>query len=111
MQGDAFVFQGPPKSFDKDIVEEAAFAVHGNTEAVPPQTVRPSEGCDLRTLVGIHDLRGAKPVDRLIQCLVPLPGRRFAKQICREGQKSASSALEMRQAKTLRVCQSMMATK
>ena len=97
----------------------------------PLQPVGPVEGRELTALVGIHDLRRAELVDRLVQSLEaelglkrvrypagqhlagepvhalrrlktiayrpkdghqieeafphPLPGRRFAKQICREG--------------------------
>ncbi len=89
--------QGSPQTFDKDVVEAASFAVHRDPGPGPLQPVGPSEGCELRSLIGVHDLGRAELVDRLVQSL---------------DAKVASSVLEMRQASTLRVVnQSMMATR
>lgn len=30
MQINTFIFEGPPKPFDEDVVHEAAFAIHGD---------------------------------------------------------------------------------
>ncbi|KPN62568.1 hypothetical protein AKJ29_10225 [Aliiroseovarius crassostreae] len=93
------------------VVELDPSAERGDADAGSAQLVGPDKGRELRTLIGVHDLWRAEAGDSLLQCLVPLPDRRFATQICREGQNSASSVFEMRQANTLRVCQSMIATR
>ena len=41
VQVNAFVFQGPPQSFDEDIVEEPTIAIHGDPYTGFFQTVGP----------------------------------------------------------------------
>lgn len=69
MQVDAPVFQGSPEPFYKNVVEEAAFSVHRDPHANPAQPVRPGEGREQRSLIGIHDLGRAEIVDGLVQRL------------------------------------------
>ena len=92
----ALIFQRSPQALDHDVVEATPLAVHRDPRADPLQPVRPGEGRELRALVDVHDLRRAEVVDRLVQCLDP---------------EVTSSGLEMRQASTLRVNHSMMATR
>lgn len=68
-QIDAFILQRPPATFNEDVVEVSGFAVHGDLGLGPLQAVGPVEGCELATLVGIHDLGRAKLVDRFVQRL------------------------------------------
>ena len=69
VQVDAFILQGPPEAFDEDVVEAAPLAVHRDPGADPLQPVGPCEGRELRALIGIHDVRWAELVDRLVQRL------------------------------------------
>ena len=67
MQVDAFVFQGPPEPFDKDVVEEPALAIHRDTHTGSARPVGPGKGRELRTPIGVHDLWRAEPGDGLVQ--------------------------------------------
>ena len=95
VQIDAFVFQGTLQALDEDVVETTALAVHRDPGADPLQPVCPGKGRELGTLIGLHDI-GA-------------PDRWMA-SFSASTQKATSSVLEMRQAGTFLVDQSMMAT-
>lgn len=69
VQVDALVFQASPQPFHEDVVEEPAFAIHGDPHAGPSQPVRPGEGRELTALIGIHDLGRVEPGDGLGQRL------------------------------------------
>ena len=67
-QVDAFILQGPPEAFDKDVVDAPAFAIR-DPGADTFQAVGPSKGRKLRSLIGVHDLGRAELVDHLVQGL------------------------------------------
>ena len=69
MQIDALVFQGALMPLDKDVVEEAAFPIHRDPRARPAEPIGPDEGCELGSLIGIHDLGRSALVDGLGQRL------------------------------------------
>jgi hypothetical protein len=69
VQINALVLERAPPPLDEDVVKEPALAVHRDANAHPSQPVGPREGCELAALVGVHDLRAAELVNRLIQCL------------------------------------------
>lgn len=69
VQVDALVFREAPEPLDEDVVEKAAFSIHRDADGGSAQTVCPGKRGELRSLIGIHDLRRAEPGDRLIQCL------------------------------------------
>lgn len=96
MQIDAFVFQGPPQALDEDIVDAPPLAVHRDAGSDAFQPICPSEGRELAALVSVHDCGRAEPVDGLVQRL---------------DAEVRFGVFDMRQARTLRVNQSMMATR
>ena len=59
VQVDALVFEGSPKPLNKDVVEEAPLAVHGDADPGLLQAVRPRPRRELAALVGIEDIRTA----------------------------------------------------
>ena len=65
MQIGSLVFQGALQPLDKNVVEEAAFPIHRDPHARPAEPIGPDEGCELRSLVGIHDLWRPEPVGGL----------------------------------------------
>jgi len=69
VQVDAFILQGPPQAFYEDVVQIAAFAIHGDLGLGPLQPVGPVEGGELAAVIGIHDLGRTELVDGLIQRL------------------------------------------
>lgn len=69
MQIDAFIFQRPPQPLDEDVVEQPTLPIHRDPHARPAQSIPPSEGRELRSLIGIHDFGRAELVDGLIQGL------------------------------------------
>lgn len=69
MQVEAFTFQGSPEPLDEDIVEEAAPAIHRDADARSAQAICPGKICELRSLIGVHDLWRAKLVNGLVQGL------------------------------------------
>jgi hypothetical protein len=76
----AFILQGPPQTLNEDVVDAASFAAHRDPAADPFQQVGPGEGRELRPLIGVHDLRRAELLDRLVQRLdaeVSLQGVRY----------------------------------
>ena len=103
------------------VVQISGFAVHRDFGLGPLQPVGPVEGRELRALVGIHDLGRPKFVDGLVQSLdaeVRLPSPRAIvlepvanNSALLEPVADHGSMLEMRHASTLRVNQSMMATR
>jgi len=54
---DLLVLDGPPKSLDEDIVEDPAFAVHADGDAMGLQKVGKLLARELRSLVSVEDLR------------------------------------------------------
>ena len=59
VQVDALVFEGSPKPLNKDVVEEAPLAVHGDAYPGVLQAVCPGPRCKLAALVGVEDIRTA----------------------------------------------------
>ena len=53
MQVDAFILYRPPEPFDKDVVQIAGFAIHGDFGLGPFQPVGPVERRELAALIGI----------------------------------------------------------
>src|SRR5437588_12860345 len=89
---DAFVFERPPQPFDEHVVHPAALAIHRDADAVALQHIGEGKAGELRTLIGVEDLRHAVAGDRLFE-------------------KSASIVFDSRQARTLRLAQSITATR
>ena len=108
---DRLLLHRPPKTLDEDIVQAPPAPVHRNTDTRLGRRRDPRGADELRTLVRVHNLLRAISLKGFIQRLAPLPGMRFAKQICREGQQSACIVFDCRQFSTLRVAQSMIATR
>ncbi|WP_190325585.1 hypothetical protein [Salipiger aestuarii] len=92
MQLDALILRGSPETLDEDVVEAAPCSVHRDPGADPFQPVGPNKGRELRTLIGVQYLGRPKP---------------WSASFNASTQKSAASVFEMRQARTLRVNQSM----
>lgn len=67
MQVNALVFQGAPQPLDEDVVEETALPIHRYAHVRSAEPIGPDEGCELRSLVGVHDLGRPELVDGLIQ--------------------------------------------
>ena len=88
MQVDALVFERPPQPLDEDVVEEPALAIHRDAHADLAQPVRPGEGREL------------EPWSEFMISGTP---NLWIASFNASTQKSASSVLEMRQARTLRV--------
>ena len=51
------IFDGPPEPFDEDIVEDSALTVHADGNAMVLENVGEFLACELRSLVGIEDVR------------------------------------------------------
>jgi hypothetical protein len=84
--------QRPPQSLDHAVVDPAAFAIHRYLHLGLLELINPVAAGELRSLIGVEDLRRAVFGQGLFQ-------------------KSASKVFDNRQASTLRLCQSMMATR
>lgn len=67
VQEDTLVFEGSPQPLDKDVVEEPALAIHGDTHPGLLQAVRPCPRCELAALVGVEGFWAAIPVQGVIQ--------------------------------------------
>lgn len=92
----ALVLERPPQSFDENVVSPNPLAIHGYLGVVVLQKPRESKGGELAALVGVEDIK--RPV-------IPDASSRAATQ------KSASRVFDKRQESTLRLCQSMAATR
>ena len=60
VQVDVIVFECPPESFDEHVVDCSTRAVHRDLHLCIDQDVGECLRGELRSLVGIEDLRGAK---------------------------------------------------
>ena len=89
------VFDAPPQTLYKDIVQISTLAIHSDLD--PPLQQQATEGftCELATLVGVEDLR------------LSFAQGFFSASI----QKPTSRVLESLQASTYRLCQSITATR
>ena len=67
VQIDSFLFEGPPQPFDEDIVEISASTIHRDLDVGFGQIGDPGGPCELRPLIGIHDLGLAIFCDGLVQ--------------------------------------------
>lgn len=66
---DVLIFDALPYSFDKDVVDPTAFAVHADPDAVGLENVSKFGAGELVALVGVEDLRPAVLADRFFQRL------------------------------------------
>src|SRR5690348_9691424 len=57
MQIHFLVFDRAPQPLDEDVVDPAALAVHADADAGALQDIEPLLGGELRTLIGVEDLR------------------------------------------------------
>ena len=57
---DLLVLDSPPEPLDENVVEDPPFAVHADGDAVGLQNVGKILACELRSLVGVEDLRDAE---------------------------------------------------
>src|SRR5580658_2219151 len=64
---DAFVFQRSPQPLDEDVVHPAATPVHRDTDVGVLQGIGEGQAGELRTLIGVEDLRSAEARDGLLQ--------------------------------------------
>lgn len=69
VQVDAFILPRPQQTLDDDVVDAASLAVHGDAHPGPLESVDPGEGRELAALIGVHGLRRAESVERLVQGL------------------------------------------
>ncbi len=91
---DTFILQGPPQALDEDVVDTAALSVHRDPGPDPLQPVGPGKGREMATLIRIHNLGRAKPIDRLaqrfdaevdLQRVGDAPGQNFAGKPVHDG--------------------------
>ena len=73
-QVDLLIFDGAPEAFDEDIVSPCAFAVHADLDIGILERFDEVDGCKLRSLIGVHDLRRPEPPHSFIQRLQAWPG-------------------------------------
>ena len=66
LQVDLFIFYRPPQPLDKDIVHGPPTAVHADPDAPLLQDAGPVFARELRSLIGVEDLRAADP-ERFLQ--------------------------------------------
>src|SRR5260370_36140046 len=69
MQVYGFVFQAAPEPFDKHIVHPTPTPVHGNANARLLQHAGESRRGELAALIGVEDVRSAKPGQGFFQRL------------------------------------------
>ena len=93
---DAFVFQRAPQPLDEDVIHPTATTVHRDADVGILQGVAEGKAGELRALIRIEDLGFAEAGDRLSSAVT---------------QKSASIVFDSLHARTLRLNQSMIATK
>ena len=96
MQVDTFIFQAAPEPLDEHVIHPSAPAVHGNTHARVPQNAGKAGRNKLAPLIGVEDFG--------------LPYRASA-SLSASMQNSVSIVFETRHDSTLRVDQSITATK
>ena len=58
-QINAFVFQRPPETLDHTIIDPTAFAIHRYRHLSHLQFIDPVAAGELRSLIGVEDLRRA----------------------------------------------------
>src|SRR6516165_3169116 len=68
-QIDLLVFDAAPQPFDEDVVAPGALAVHADGDAVLDQHTGEGRTRELRTLVGVEDLRLAVASKSVLQRL------------------------------------------
>ncbi len=61
-----FVFDAPPETLDKDVVDPAALAVHADLDPRGFQFVDPVVARKLRSLIRVEDLRCTVPGQRIL---------------------------------------------
>ena len=98
VQIDGLLLQGPPEPLDEDVVQIATAPIHRDFDVGLRQRRDPVSPCILATLIRVHDLWLAIFGDALLARSLPT-------------QKLASSVFDSRQDSTLRVAQSMIATR
>jgi hypothetical protein len=96
IQIDLFVFGFPREAFDEDVVAPCPFTIHADLDFGVFQRLYEVDGCELAALVGIHDLGLAEPA-------------MASSRASRHG--PVSNVIDSRQARTLRVNQSMTAVR
>src|SRR5260370_30218396 len=79
-QVDPFVLDGPPQALDEDVVVAASASIHADFDPVIPQHRGELVAGELRTLIGIEDVRLAEPGEGLAQRLDAEPCRHRVRQ-------------------------------
>jgi len=97
MQIDGLLFERPPQPFDEDVVKISTATIHRYFDIRLGQSGDPGRTRELRPLVRVHDLWLAVFGHGLVHNA--------------STQKLASSVFDSRHANTLRVAQSMIATR
>ena len=69
MQIDAFIFKAAPQPFDEDIVDPAAFSVHGDADTRLFEEIGKFKTGELAALVGVEYLRRAIALNGFLQSL------------------------------------------
>ena len=95
MEVDLLVFDGPPETLDKDVVEYPATAIHSDPDIVFLQQPGKRTAGKLAALIGVENFRLRYP-------------RAFSRA---EIQKCVSRVVESSQSSTERLYQSIMATR
>lgn len=67
VQEDVLVFEESPQPLDKDVVDEPALAILGDTHPGLLQAVRPCPRCERAALVGVEDFWAAILAQGVIQ--------------------------------------------
>lgn len=96
MQINVLVFEGPPEPFNENIVLATTTAVHADGDLVIDENLGKRVAGKLRPLVGVEDFRFSVAAQRLFKGL---------------DTKGRLQGVDIRQDRTLRLCQSMMATR
>jgi len=90
------MFDGPPQPLDEDVVLASTAAVHADGDFVVFNNLGKSVAGKLGSLIGVEDFRLAVTLDGLLEGL---------------STEVRARVLESRQERTLRLCQSMIATR
>src|SRR5664280_3034512 len=76
------IFDAAPQPFDEDVVDPAALAVHTDRDAGVLQDLDPLVARELRSLIGVEDLRPSKPRHRLLERFDAEVGRQRVREPC-----------------------------
>jgi hypothetical protein len=90
------ILERPPQPLDENIGLDSATAIHADSHIVRLEQISKGGSGELSPLIGIEDFRCSKTADGLLNGL---------------DTKIATRVLDTRQDKTLRLCQSMTATR